>query len=391
MNRKGFTLVEMLVVITIIGILAALLMPALNRAREAARNAQCKSNLRQFGVGLHLHADKDPMTRYCTGAYDFRRDGCPDTWGWVADLVNMGTATPGKMMDPTNVLRSLEKYNDLYGKDTTDAKDGVPDATRLADGACGTGGGFDGTTISTPERAAFVAQALFDKGYNTNYVASWFLVRGSVKFDGTAASITAKADTDTSLSYKGLGLTTGPLTRRMTDNSVIPANNIPLLGCGAPGDPSEAICAADAKSPVTGEQYLTAGERLAEAFNDGPAQLGAADINLLAQGADLTAQLTAEKAANVDAYVYRQDTRDWWAIHGGGNKLSCNVLMADGSVKEFSDLNGDRYLNPGFAVDPATMDPAAIGYTDAKVELYPTEMFNGVFLNSDFAKMQDFE
>lgn len=87
-RQRGFTLIELLVVIAIIGVLVALLLPAVQQAREAARNSQCKNNLHEIGVALHnyheLHLQFPP------GYID--QDGIANNnsgpnWAWSAMLL----------------------------------------------------------------------------------------------------------------------------------------------------------------------------------------------------------------------------------------------------------------------------------------------------------------
>jgi prepilin-type N-terminal cleavage/methylation domain-containing protein/prepilin-type processing-associated H-X9-DG protein len=353
--RLAFTLVEMLTVIAIIGILAAMLFPALSAARSAARSAECKNNLRQIGLSLQSFAAQR-NGELCTGAFDWREDGCVSQYGWVADLVSLESPV-GEMLCPGNPAGLSETYGDLLTwpapNPPGDCADylGPPPQT-LPDGStirnvCRTII-EDGLPPGSEARRAIVEKLLYDEYYNTNYVASWYLVRSGPRLDKDGNLKTEKPGCGPSLKSKHSGL--GPMTLRYLDNSGFPASTIPLLADGA--------TVGFSPQPI-GEHPAATG--LAMSFTKGPVLPATLEAPTFPSPTPKNSDPSGGVIGwwEVWAKSAIQDYRGFAPVHGG----VCNVLFADGSVGTVRDANQDDRLNNGFPANPAS------GFADDVVEL----------------------
>jgi prepilin-type N-terminal cleavage/methylation domain-containing protein/prepilin-type processing-associated H-X9-DG protein len=117
--RSAFTLVELLVVIAIIGVLIGMVLPAIQRAREAVNRVSCQSNLRQIGVACHdyhINRNELPPGYVASGPYV---DGATDTspgWSWAAYLLPYIEADT--VYQTINFKQPIESPQNLSARET---------------------------------------------------------------------------------------------------------------------------------------------------------------------------------------------------------------------------------------------------------------------------------
>ena len=115
--RSGFTLVELLVVIAIIGILVALLLPAVQQAREAARRSNCQNNLMQIGLALHNY--EMALEHLPAGVINpdgpIRSEEKGQHISWVVQIL--------PYLDEENLFRHVDSDSGAYGDENSDARE----------------------------------------------------------------------------------------------------------------------------------------------------------------------------------------------------------------------------------------------------------------------------
>ena len=168
---RGFTLIELLVVIGIIGILVALLLPAVQAAREAARRIQCRNHLKQIGLAIHNYHD---VHNHFPSGYMSRFDSSGNDlgpgWGWAAAILPQ--------------LEQSALFNQIrFDDNIEDAVNSVARTTKVATYLCPSDSTQPSWTVKQYDTAGNTLQTICNVA-TSNYVAVYGTSEPGVDGDG---------------------------------------------------------------------------------------------------------------------------------------------------------------------------------------------------------------
>ena len=330
LSKSGFTLVELLVVIAIIGILIAMLLPAVQAAREAARRMQCSNNLKQIALGWMNH--ESAQGHFPTGGWGWRWVGDPDRGfskeqpgGWVYNILPY--IEQNELREIGMGMRSGAKYAALQTLVETPI-----------------------STMNCPSRRAAKAYPV-DPTYSSSYYAPFNAQRGDVEARADYAANSGDIHCDVGQGPSSLALGDRPETWETdstTNGACVGCTQISFTGVTFRRSTVRIRDITDGTSNtyLVGEKYLNASDYTS----------GTSDTESMYQGDDYG--VNRYTGDNDEPLLPRRDILNYqyWYGFGSPHPAGCNFVFADGSVRTIHyDIDGQVHRYNGNRSDGITL------------------------------------